>query len=627
MDKSLVKRNLQIGVEQTENNTITFSCASATPYLRTDDDFSYYEVLEISEKAIDFQRLIDCKSPLLFEHNTEKQIGVVQHAWIQNQKLYVTVKFSENDFAQEILKDIKDGIRRNVSIGYMITQTVMEKQTNDFPIIHVVNWMPYEVSIVSVPADANVGINRSHKGNKTMEISQEDFELLEKFKKFMAAEETPVEETIEETPVEEVKAEEVPVQEEVIQEEVIQEQTVQEEIVQEVKAEQTVEEEQTINEDEEIKAMGELADEEQLAEQFIKAKRSLEDFKKELQHRSVNNINKVQNKEHRSMEKKYFSISKAIRNACSQYKGDISKDYETEVVNENKRNFGIQDADIVITRSQLRALAANGKGKELINTDYLPQEYTPVDRPQTTLEKTGFHTLPVNGGPVSFSVQVSGTVAAMTSLDGELTATDAEWKLKTLTPKKGGAVVQIPYSLLLQANPEIDAMIETDITNALYELRDIQALVGDGTGNNLTGITATAGVNTIAAAYTWAGVCEAIKKIRDNNIYTEDLAWVMNSNDYLKFETTLKDATTGYGGFILEDGKIKGYPVYINNALPNGGFIVGAFGELVVADFDGITIKVDDITGIKKQAVNVVCFAAFDGVVRKPGAFTKAVAE
>lgn len=500
--------------------------------------------------------------------------------------------------------------------GYIINDTKLVKQTNDFPIVNVTNWTPYQVSIVSVPADHTVGINRSHKGNNKMEISQEDFELLEKFKKFMAAEEAVQEEVPAEQVIEETKAEET------IQEEVIQEQTVKEEIVQDVKAEQTVEEEQTINDEEEIKAMGELAGEEQLAEQFIKAKRSLEDFKKELQSKNVNNINKVQHKEHRSMEKKYFSISKAIRNACSQYKGDISKDYETEVINENKRNFGIQDADIVITRSQLRALAANGKGKELINTDYLPQEYTPVDRPQTTLEKTGFYTLPVNGGPVSFAVQVSGTVAAMTDIDGVLSGSDADWKLKTLTPKKGGAVVQIPYSLLLQANPEIDAMIETDITNALYELRDIQALVGNGTGNNLTGITATSGVNALSGDYTYKSVCEAIKEIRDNNIYTEDLAWVMNSNDYLEFETTLKDSTTGYGGFILEDGKIKGYPVYINNALTDGNIIVGAFGELVVADFDGITIKVDDITGIKKQSVNVVCFAAFDSVVRKPGAFT-----
>lgn len=492
--------------------------------------------------------------------------------------------------------------------------------------------MVTEVSSVSVPADANVGFNRSYKGTDTMEISKEDFELFEKFKNFIAAESEQTVEQIKDADnvaaqavQEEVKADEAT--EQIIEAQIVQEEVkadseqIVEQTVQEEAAEEVINEE---DDEEEIKAMGELAGEEQLAEQYIKAKRSLEDFKKELQNKSVNNINKVQlNKEQRSMDKKYFSISKAIRNACSQYKGDISKDYETEVISENKRNLGIQDADIVITRSQLRALAANGKGKELINTDYLPQEYTPVDRPQTTLEKTGFHTLPVNGGPVSFAVQVSGTVASMTDIDGVLSGSDADWKLKTLTPKKGGAVVQIPYSLLLQANPEIDAMIETDITNALYELRDIQALVGSGTGNNLTGITATSGINTLLSGdYTYHDVCEAIKEIRDNNIYTEDLAWVMNSNDYLKFETTLKDTTTGYGGFILEDGKIKGYPVYINNALTDGNIIVGAFGELVVADFDGITIKVDDITGIKKQSVNVVCFAAFDSVVRKPGAFT-----
>ena len=74
MEKTL-KRNLQINtVQKHQQNTITFSCASSAPYLRTDEDFSYYEILEISEKSIDFQRLVDCKSPLLFEHNTEKQI-------------------------------------------------------------------------------------------------------------------------------------------------------------------------------------------------------------------------------------------------------------------------------------------------------------------------------------------------------------------------------------------------------------------------------------------------------------------------------------------------------------------------------------------------------------------------
>lgn len=116
MEKT-VKRNLQINtVQKHQQNTITFSCASNAPYLRSDDDFSYYEILEISKNAISFQRLLDNKSPLLFQHNTERQIGVVEKAWLQNNKLYVTCRFSNNDFAQQILKDIKDGIRRNVSI-------------------------------------------------------------------------------------------------------------------------------------------------------------------------------------------------------------------------------------------------------------------------------------------------------------------------------------------------------------------------------------------------------------------------------------------------------------------------------------------------------------------------------
>ncbi|MBO5856896.1 MAG: hypothetical protein J6Q87_01455, partial [Clostridia bacterium] len=56
------------------------------------------------------------KAPFLFEHDTEKQIGVIERAFIADKKLKVVVRFSENTFAQEILRDIKAGIRRNVSL-------------------------------------------------------------------------------------------------------------------------------------------------------------------------------------------------------------------------------------------------------------------------------------------------------------------------------------------------------------------------------------------------------------------------------------------------------------------------------------------------------------------------------
>ena len=94
--------------------------------------------------------------PYYFSIIRKNKFGVVEKAWIQNNKLYVTCRFSNNDFAQEILVDVKDGIRRNVSIGYIINDTKLQKQVNDFPIVNVTNWTPYEISIVSVPADHTV---------------------------------------------------------------------------------------------------------------------------------------------------------------------------------------------------------------------------------------------------------------------------------------------------------------------------------------------------------------------------------------------------------------------------------------------------------------------------------------
>ena len=74
--------------ENDSENKLVFSCASPTPYTREYEDLIYNEVLEISDTSIDFTRLVDQRSPLLFEHDMEKQIGVVDRAWIENDKLY-----------------------------------------------------------------------------------------------------------------------------------------------------------------------------------------------------------------------------------------------------------------------------------------------------------------------------------------------------------------------------------------------------------------------------------------------------------------------------------------------------------------------------------------------------------
>ena len=584
MNKTNIRSlRIETVTENDSENKLVFSCASPTPYTREYEDLIYREVLEISENSIDFTRLVDQRSPLLFEHDMEKQIGVVDRAWIENEKLYVAVRFSRSKFAQEILADIKDNIRRNVSIGYIVNDYQMVENENDIPTMIVKNFTIYEVSIVSAPADPFVGVNRSLSKEEKMENKEniEEEKACEDVVKVDETKEVVEDNVVEETPVDENVNEEEQVVEEPIKEEMN-------------------------DEAEEIRAAAELAGEEELAEECIKGKKSLEDFKNLV--KSKRNINSNKNDKKDIQMKKYFSISKAIRNACTQYKGDTSKDFETQIIADNKRSLGIgEEYDVVISRRALAPTATNGQ--ELITGEYLPQEFVPALRPATALSKTGYRIIPSTGHSVSFAVVTQGSTAKMYDLDGNLEDSDLKFATKELKPRKAGVCVPIPYSLLLQARPEIDAIVSDDIVKALDELRDNMALIGTGENNQPVGIAKTVGVNNVpvSSIFTYEGVCDAERLIRDSNDMSDNLFWVMNSKNYAKFKTTLKDDVAG-AEYLMVDGKINGYEAVINNSLDDNTIILGNFDELVITDFDGLMLKVDDITFVKKRIGTSYCY-------------------
>ena len=664
------KRQMQTtDFQQMENKELVFSVADQMPYLRHDQTFGdYYEVLEISEQAIDTTRLMK-NMPFLKDHDHSAQLGAVKKFWLQNGKLYVSVKFSRSKFAQSIKEDIIDLIRQNTSIGYYVNQFQRTGQIDGIPVLRAISWTPYECSSVSVPASVWVGYNRSlevkeQKGQAMDAQTDKTDSASELDEQTKQVEETDVVREDQTTIVEdlETKSEETTEgKEEETKEELCPEcnkpvgececkacgeeeqkdcggEMKPEEKALEPTKEQIAEalQKQFEAEATEIRSLGELTGEQSTAEEFITQKRSLDQFKTYLKTKNAENSKNSIQKENK-MNRQYFSISKAIRNACSQYKKDVSEEYETQVIAENKRTLGVDDADIVLTNLEMHQRAfpsagvlapEAGKGGDLIATDYLPQEFVTYLRPQLTLEKTGYYSIPVNGNAVSFAVCTSGSVAGMYNLDGELTDGDLKFATKTLTPKKAGVCIPVPYSLILQARPEIDAMVEADIVNALYQIRDEQILVGTGADGECTGILATSGINAISGASLsggegWGAMLSGVNEIRKANVFSENLSFVMNGNTYVKLSKTPKDKDNCLAGFIIEDDKIKNYPVFVNNKLADNVVLVGDFGEVAVADFQGLKLKVDDITYIKQQAIQIVAIKCFDTVVRRPGAFTK----
>lgn len=677
-------RQFTVDVDK-DNNQVVMSFASQTPYLRQSELGQYYEILKCQPQYVDTSRLDDGACQLLLDHNWERTVGVCKNYWFADKKLYATCKFSRSQFAQGIKRDILDDIRRNVSIGYIVNDYKVVDAIDGIRTIEVTNWTPYQLTICSVPADPTVGYKRTLDDSATEEVDRKDTQMkhaknnkdasieLDGQKELEVEEkETNVDLEDKNLDVEDLegKSEEATEVEEETKEndvtEVVEDQ--QKEICsqcgkdpceceKECGGEKPEEKEcgeapkqeekqlevtptpveQILYEDiaKEIRSLGQLSKEVEVAKQFIAQKKSLDDFKSYLKNKdSEKSKNSIQDEN--KMEKKYFSIVHAIRNAGNLNKGDLSQDYETQVINENKRNLNINDADIVLTTNELygRALGpTTGKGAELIGTDYLPQEFVPFDRPQLTIDKVGSYSIPSNGNPISFAQCVSGTTAYMATIDGELSGVDMDFVLKTLTPHKAGCTVPVPYSLLLEGRPDVDSMVQADIVNALYQKRDEQVWAGNPTVNatDVAGIESLTGINiitgySIASGEAWGAMLSAVGAIRKKNIFSENISFVMNTDTYVTLKQTVKNKDNCIAGFIIDDDdKIGKYPVYVNNAVSANTVLVGCGEYIAVSDFKGIGLIVDPYYYSTKQALRITAWASFDMVLRNLGAWTKVV--
>ena len=80
------------------------------------------EVLKHDDRSVDFSRLNSGAAPLLWNHDPDRHIGIVERAYIDKdtKRAYAKVRFSRNKFASEVLDDVKDGILRGISFGCLL---------------------------------------------------------------------------------------------------------------------------------------------------------------------------------------------------------------------------------------------------------------------------------------------------------------------------------------------------------------------------------------------------------------------------------------------------------------------------------------------------------------------------
>lgn len=159
-----------------EDRTVEVCFSSEHAVDRGDFD----EILDHSKEGMDLSRVKD-KHPFLLNHDPDKLVGVIEHAELSDDKRgRAVIRFGDSDLANQIYKDVKNGIRPHISVGYERLRTISSEKTEGGRSKIRFAWRPFEISSVPVPADETVGVGRNAETPPDAESIRKSLVELEK---------------------------------------------------------------------------------------------------------------------------------------------------------------------------------------------------------------------------------------------------------------------------------------------------------------------------------------------------------------------------------------------------------------------------------------------------------------
>ena len=582
-----------------EARTVSLSFSSDMPVER----WFGMEVLDHSSKSVDLERL-NAGAPLLMDHNTSDQIGRVESATVDGKRGQAIVRFSKSARGSEIFNDVVDGIRQNISVGYRINEMEIDQSRSEGDVETYVatSWSPFEVSVVSVPADNSIGISRSAEGENLTTITN-----------FRG----------EKNMTEEVKQDVAPAPT------IDSKQLVRDAVEGERK--RTAE----INKIVEIHP--ELKNE---AEQFLKNDRTVGEFREiALEKISKSKPAKAAVADSSigmsAKEAKQFSVIRAI-NALAT--GDWSKaGFEREASQAQGQILGKDAQGFFMPTDVQRDLTAGtaAQGGHTVATELLTGSFIDVLRNKMTVMDLGATMMTGLQGNVAIPKMASGATSYWVAESGAVTESAAAFAQVAMSPKTVGAFSDLSRKLLLQNSVSIENLVRTDLASTLGLAIDLAAIHGTGSSNQPRGILATTGIGSVVGgtngiAPTYAHIVGLETQVAQDNADIGNLAYLTNAKVRGKLLQTEKAADTAQ--FVWQDNNsMRGYNAAVSNQVSStltkgnqslsSAIIFGNWSDLMIGMWGGLDIAIDTSTGSSSGTVRVVALQDVDIAVRHAQSF------
>lgn len=598
-----------------EARTVPLSFSSEMPVSRYFGD----EILDHSPASVRLDRL-NSGAPLLLNHDCDEQIGVVESATIdaKAKKGRAIVRFSKSEDAEEIFQDVVDGIRRLVSVGYRIHKTVTESKSGGVESVRVTDWEPYEISLVSVPADNSVGVGRANVEPTKPTLNQNQI---------MDTNTTAPAETPNVPAVENRSAPATPAAPNAI----------------------------ASNEANRVAELTVIAGRAssvgldiRLAELIANGSDATvanERLQAALLARQTPYIapappanTGTSTGEKRDLSR--FSILRGIQALCT---GSGLTGIEREMHQEAQReakDSGIAlrgqfcVPNVILNHGQRDMTVTGGsngsEGGATVATTF--GSFIDLLYAKMVLRKLGAQFLTGLVGNIDLPKLLTGSTAVKKTEVEAGSESSPTTGVISLSPNRLGTYVEVSKQLLAQSSLSVEAMIRNDLATAISLGMEAGAIYGGGT-TEPTGILSTGSIGSVAggthgAAPTWANMIALETAVSVANADMGNLAYLTNPKVRGKLRSTAKVASSD-SVMVWES---LPYAAEVTTQVPSNlekgssgavcsAIIFGNFQDLVIAQWGGIDIQVDPYTLATTGQVRILADTYYDAAVRRAGSF------
>jgi len=582
-----------------EARTVELAFSSEEPYER----YWGTEILDHTPSSVRLGRLKN-GGALLLDHDARRHIGVVEKVAIGDDRLgRAVVRFGRNAEADAAWKDVQDGIRRHVSVGYVIHKMVMAEEKEGHETYRVDDWEPFEVSLVAIPADPTVGVGRSAEPyvSTTVVRSTADREPQPHMEVIMT---------------DDVKQDPKPADQE------------------RARTSAIIDLGQQYSKYVSDKDVGNAIRNGHSVEQFKDAVMA----KMESRHTDTSEM-------HIGMKPKdvaRYSFGRAIVAAMT---GDWSKaGLEREASMAVAKLMGRTAEGFYVPFEAFQKRDFNvGTTSEagfLVATELRPDLYVDALRNAMVMGGMGVRFLPGLSGNIDVPRKATAGSLGMLTEIGSASETAPVTAKLALSPKRIGAYTEYSKQALIQSAMSIEGLIRDDLITGAAVLLEYQMINGAGTGAEIRGVRNTTGIGTVVAGtagatVAWSHFVDLESACANSNAEPDRLAgYMINTKTRGKAKQVTKSTNLP---FIWADGAtpLNGYRAAVtNNIVSNltkgssttvcsNALFASDWSMWLVALFGAPDVTVDPYTLAATGQVRITLNQFADAGARQPAAFAK----